>query len=92
MYFNFGKKYSVNIIFAEYRSIFWLDYHSYLIKNEKFIYFLGLLCSGPPKVGSGPGKKKKIGPGKGVPVKNLYTKSERGTLSCRVTWAWSEEG
>jgi hypothetical protein len=34
MYFNFGKKYSINIIFAEYRSIFWLDYHTYFIKNE----------------------------------------------------------
>ena len=27
---------------------------------------------------------------KGGPAKNLYTKSERLTLSCRVTWAWSE--
>jgi hypothetical protein len=91
MYFNFGKKYCVNIIFAEYRSIFWLDYLSYLIKNELFIYFLRLKCSGPPTVGSGPGKKKK-GPGKGGSAKKHYTKSERGTLSCRVTWAWSEKG
>jgi hypothetical protein len=29
-------------------------------------------------------------PSKGLPAKNLYTKSERLTLSCRVTWAWSE--
>jgi len=41
-------------------------------------------------VGSGPGKKN--GPGKGGSAKNIYTKSERGTLSCRVTWAWSEKG
>jgi hypothetical protein len=27
---------------------------------------------------------------KGRPAKNLYTKSERPTLSCRVTWVWSE--
>ena len=42
-------------------------------------------------MGSEPGKKK-IGPSKGGPAKNLYTKLERGTLSCRVTWAWSEKG
>jgi hypothetical protein len=27
---------------------------------------------------------------KGGPAKNLYTKSERLTVSCRVTWAWSD--
>jgi hypothetical protein len=27
---------------------------------------------------------------KGKLTKNLYTKLERLTLSCRVTWAWSE--
>ena len=26
----------------------------------------------------------------GWPAKNLYTKSERLALSCRVNWAWSE--
>jgi hypothetical protein len=29
-------------------------------------------------------------PSKGGPAKNLYTKSEGVTLSCRVNWAWSE--
>jgi hypothetical protein len=29
-------------------------------------------------------------PSKGEQAKNLYTKPERLTLSCRVTWAWSE--
>ena len=27
---------------------------------------------------------------RGGPVKNIYTKSERQTSSCRVTWVWSE--
>ena len=27
---------------------------------------------------------------KGGPAKNLYAKSERPVLNCRVTWAWSE--
>ena len=29
-------------------------------------------------------------PSKSRLAKNLYAKSERLTLSCRVTWAWSE--
>ena len=37
-----------------------------------------------------PAKKKKMPSSKGEPTKNLYTKSERLTLSCRVTWDWSE--
>lgn len=46
----------------------------------------------PPKAGPSPGEKKNIfGPSsKGGQAKNLYTKSERLTLSCRVKWAWSE--
>ena len=42
--------------------------------------------SGPPRAGSGPGEKLFSGPpGKGGPAKELYPKSERLTLSCRVT-------
>jgi hypothetical protein len=40
MYCSFGKKYSVNQIFAEYKSIFWLDYHSYFITNKWPVGFL----------------------------------------------------
>ena len=48
--------------------------------------------AGPPRAVSGPSEKKRIvpSPSKGGPAKNLYTKSERVTLSCRVNWAWSE--
>jgi len=35
------------------------------------------------------GKKFASSPTKGRPPKNIYTKSERLNLSCRVTWAWS---
>ena len=50
------------------------------------------------RTGSCPGKIKKKKNLKGVGVggtqrgtaKNLYTKSERQTVSCRVTWAWTE--
>jgi len=40
----------------------------------------------------GPVKKKKIGtpPDRGGIAKNLYTEQETLTLSCRMTWAWSE--
>ena len=40
--------------------------------------------------GFGPPWKFSGSPRKGELVKNLYTKSERLTLSCRVTWAWYE--
>jgi len=41
--------------------------------------------------GLNPGEKNYFGPpSKGSPAKNLYTKSERQTLSCKVTWVWSE--
>jgi hypothetical protein len=48
--------------------------------------------AGPPTAGSGLGIKKNFfGPtNRGGPAKNLYTKSERLTLSCRVTRVWSE--
>jgi hypothetical protein len=47
--------------------------------------------AGPPTAGSGPvGEIFSGPPGKGVPAKNLYTKSERLTLRFRVTWVWSE--
>ena len=35
-------------------------------------------------------KKNPPPPSKGGPAKNLYTKSEGVTLSCRVKWTWSE--
>jgi hypothetical protein len=45
----------------------------------------------PPRVGLGPGGKIVSGtPSKGGPAKNIYSKSEILTLSCRGTWAWSE--
>jgi len=45
----------------------------------------------PPRAGLGPGEKNFLGlPDRGGIAKNLYTVQERLTLSCRVTWAWSE--
>ena len=47
--------------------------------------------SGPLTVGSGRGTKKFSGPpSKCGQAKNVYTKSERLSLSFRVTWVWSE--
>ena len=47
----------------------------------------------PSTPGSGPGGGEKNyrtpPPSKGGPTKNICTKSERLTASCRVTWAWS---
>ena len=43
----------------------------------------------PAESGFGP-RRNPPPPTKGGPAKNLCTKSERLTLSCRVTWAWSE--
>jgi len=69
--------------------------------SEHLMY---LLCSdlefcvlrGPPPVGSVRGEKKKKTKFYGLPtaradrLKNLYTKSERLTVSCRVNWVWRE--
>jgi len=47
--------------------------------------------AGPPTAGSGPGGEIFSGPpSKGVPAKNLYTKSDRLTPRFGVTWVWSE--
>jgi hypothetical protein len=47
--------------------------------------------SGRPSTGSGPGEKIFSGPpSTGGTAKNLYTKSELLTVSCRATWAGSE--
>jgi hypothetical protein len=48
------------------------------------------LYAGPPKAGSGPGKKNYQAPGKGGPAKNVCSKSEILSLSCIVTWAGSQ--
>jgi len=42
-------------------------------------------CPEQPKLGYGPGGLSS----KDGPAKNLYTKSERFTVSRRVTWVWS---
>jgi len=43
------------------------------------------------RVGSGPDEKSFSGMSARVGwLKNLYSKLERLTLSCKVTWAWSE--
>ena len=49
-------------------------------------------CSlaGPLRAGSGPDDIFFRAPSKVTTAKNLYTKSERLTLSCRVTWAWPQ--
>ena len=51
-----------------------------------------IVYSGQLIRGFGPQRKKKNnwGPSKGEPAKNLYSKSEKLTLSCSVIWAWSE--
>jgi hypothetical protein len=41
-----------------------------------------------PRVGSGQGEKNFSS--KGGPAKNIHTKSERLTVSCRLTWIWCE--
>jgi hypothetical protein len=43
----------------------------------------------PSTAGSGPDGGQGS-PSTGEPAKNLYTKSERPTTSCKVTWAWSK--
>lgn len=42
-----------------------------------------------PVEGVGVGSGSRI-PSMGEPTKDLHTKSDRPTLSCRVFWAWSE--
>ena len=44
----------------------------------------------PPKTGSSLGEKFFRAPQRGGPAKNIYSKPETLTLSCRVTWIWSE--
>ena len=66
-----------------------------LYKGALYLTFflVNIINVGPPRAGSGPVKKKStppLPPSKGGPAKNLYTKSEGATLSCRVNWAWSE--
>jgi hypothetical protein len=47
--------------------------------------------TGLPRADFGPSEKISLDlPNKGGPAKNPYIKSERLTLSCRVTWAGSE--
>jgi hypothetical protein len=47
--------------------------------------------SGPPRMVSDLCEEKIFRPrSKDGPAKNIYTKSEKLTLSCRVTWDWSE--
>jgi len=53
--------------------------------------FKGLIDIRAAESGSGSSEKIISGfPSKGGPTGNLYTKSERLVLSCRVIWAWSE--
>jgi hypothetical protein len=60
----------------------------------KCIIFETVVHSVPPRAVLWPEKKKKNWdpPDRGGIAKNLYTEQERLTLSCRVTWAWSERG
>ena len=44
----------------------------------------------PPRAGLGAGEIIFWAPSMGGPAKNLYTGSRRLTVSCRVTWGWSE--
>ena len=48
------------------------------------------VSAGSPRTASGSYEFFFWTPTKGAQVKNLYTISERLTLSCRVNWAWSE--
>jgi hypothetical protein len=49
-----------------------------------------LTVAGPPRAGSGLGKKFCRAPNEGGSAKNIYIKSERLTLRCRGTRVWYE--